>query len=507
MCSVVGVVSTTHVNQLIFDALTVLQHRGQDAAGMLTDEAGTFHLQKSNGLVRDAIRSRHMLTLRGNMGIGHTRYPTAGSSSEAEAQPFYVNSPYGIGLAHNGNLTNAEALKAELCAKGFRHINTTSDSEVLLNVFADALQRLREPVLQPEHIFAAVKETYQRCEGAYAVVSLIAGVGLVAFRDAYGIRPLVYGRRPSPSDASVYEYMVASETVALKILGFEYVADVAPGECLFITKAGAVHRQRCAQKTQLSPCLFEFVYLARADSYIDGISVYKVRLNMGKALAQKIQREWPDHDIDVVIPVPDTGLTAAYALATELEVKFRAGLVKSPYIPRTFIMPGQELRRRSVRQKLNTIDLEFQGKNVLLVDDSIVRGTTSGEIVKLAHEAGAAKVYFASAAPPVRFPNVYGIDMPSPRELIAHNNQIEEVCAFIGADKLIYLDLDALVRVAQEGNPSIERFEDSVFTGQYLAGQVDEVYLARLDQQRNDAAKHQHSANERTCVALKNSQS
>lgn len=482
MCGIVGIVENQPVNQDIFDALTSLQHRGQDAAGIATvDENNRVHLQKDKGLVRDVIRTRHMFRLQGHVGIGHVRYPTAGSYQTAEAQPFYVNSPYGITLAHNGNLTNTQNLAEELRFQDLRHLNTHSDSEILLNVFANALQSLGKVTLTPDDVFNAVSEVNQRVRGAYAVVAMIAGVGIVAFRDPHGIRPLIYGQRQS---AVGTEYMVASESVALDVLGFEIIADVAPGEAIFITDDGRLHQRICAEKTQYSPCLFEFVYLSRPDSIIDKISVYKVRLRLGEMLAQKIQQQWSDKQIDVVMPIPDTSRTAAAVLARRCGLKFREGFVKNRYIGRTFIMPGQALRRKSVRQKLNTIPLEFQDKNVLLIDDSIVRGTTAKEIIQMAHDAGAKNVYFASAAPQVRYPNVYGIDMPAARDLIAHDRSDEEICALLGADGLLFQDLQVLVEACLEGNPDIKRFEDSVFSGDYLTDDITDDYLLSLEVKR-----------------------
>lgn len=486
MCGIVGTVAHSPVNQDIFDALTALQHRGQDAAGIATCENNKVTLRKGNGLVRDVIRTRHMYQLKGRMGIGHVRYPTAGSDSDLEAQPFYVNSPYGILLAHNGNLTNSESLREELNNTDLRHLNTNSDSEILLNVFAHELQRLAHVEINTNAIFAAVKAVHKRCRGAYAVVTLIAAYGIVAFRDPYGIRPLVYGARKTQHGT---DYMVASENAALDILGYQTLGDLEPGEAIIITHDGQLIRQQCADKVQHSPCLFEYVYLARPDSIIDNISVYKVRLRLGEHLADKILQDHPNHDIDVVMPIPDTSRTAAATLARRLKRKFREGFVKNRYIGRTFIMPGQHLRKKSVRQKLNTIPLEFKGKNVLLVDDSIVRGTTSKEIIQMARDAGAKKVYFASAAPAVRFPNVYGIDMPVAQELIAHNKTTEEVAQEIGADWLIYQDLDVLIDVAQEGNPNIKRFEDCVFSGNYVTGDIDATYLKHIESQRSDAKR------------------
>ena len=490
MCGIVGIVGRSHVNQAIYDGLTILQHRGQDAAGIVTCDGDRLFLRKDNGMVRDVFRSRHMRRLVGNMGIGHVRYPTAGSSSSAEAQPFYVNSPYGITLAHNGNLTNTEQLAEDIFKADLRHINTNSDSEVLLNVFAHELQTLGKLTPQPDDIFEAVARVHRRVEGAYAVIAMITGYGILAFRDPHGIRPVCYGRRDTPQGP---EYMIASESVALSGLGFHLERDLAPGEAIYITAEGEVHTRQCADNPVLQPCIFEHVYLARPDSIIDGISVYKARLRMGEKLAEKILREWPDHDIDVVIPIPDTSRTAALQMANMLEVKYREGFIKNRYIGRTFIMPGQQLRKKSVRQKLNAIELEFQGKNVLLVDDSIVRGTTCNEIIQMAREAGANKVYFASAAPPVIYPNVYGIDMPAANELIAHGRSVDEISKLIGADKLIFQDLEDLVETCREGNPAIKRFDCSVFDGQYVAGKIDGEYLQRLENSRNDNAKHKRN--------------
>ncbi|MFP5383851.1 MAG: amidophosphoribosyltransferase [Gammaproteobacteria bacterium] len=487
MCGIVGIVGRSSVNQTLYDALTLLQHRGQDAAGIVTSDAGRLHLRKDNGMVRDVFRTRHMQRLAGNIGIGHVRYPTAGSSSSAEAQPFYVNSPYGITLAHNGNLTNADALAHEVYESDLRHINTNSDSEVLLNVFAHELQQLGKFSPNPDDIFAAVGAVYRRCKGAYAVVAMITGHGILAFRDPDGIRPLCYGERMTEIGP---EYMVASESVALSANGFTLIRDVAPGEAIYIDQRGTMYTKQCAERPRLVPCIFEHVYLARPDSIIDGISVYKARMRMGEKLADKIRREWPDHGIDVVIPIPDTSRTAALELANTLNVKYREGFIKNRYIGRTFIMPGQSQRKKSVRQKLNAIELEFAGKNVLLVDDSIVRGTTCKQIIQMAREAGARKVYFASAAPPVRYPNVYGIDMPVAAELIAHNNRTtEEICRLIGADRLVFQDLADLVEACREGNPDVDGFECSVFNGEYITGDVDGAYLQGLERQRNDVAK------------------
>lgn len=486
MCGIVGIVGKNPVNQALYDALTVLQHRGQDAAGIMTCDDGRFFLRKDNGLVRDVFRQRHMERLVGTMGIGHARYPTAGCSSSAEAQPFYTNSPYGIGLSHNGNLINADELRDLIFREDLRHLNTNSDSEIILNVFAHALQRRGKVKVSEDDVFAAVAEVHERCRGGYAVIAMIVGYGLVAFRDPNGIRPLVFGRRET---AAGEECMLASESVALDVLGFDLVRDVAPGEAVIVDTDARVYTRQCAQAPRYAPCIFEYVYLARPDSIIDDISVYKARLRMGEKLAEKITREWPDHDIDVVIPIPDTSRTSALQMANMLGVKFREGFIKNRYIGRTFIMPGQHMRKRSVRQKLNAIDLEFGGKNVMLVDDSIVRGTTSQQIIQMAREAGAAKVYFASAAPPVRYPNVYGIDMPAATELVAHDRTEDEVCQVIGADRLIYQDLGDLTEAVRRGNPAIERFDDSCFSGNYVTGDVTPEYLARLERERNDAAK------------------
>jgi len=486
MCGIIGIVGKGDVNQAIYDGLTVLQHRGQDAAGIMTCDDGRAYLRKDNGLVRDVFHTRHMRDLRGATGIGHVRYPTAGCSSSAEAQPFYVNSPFGIALAHNGNLTNADELKRDLFMEDRRHINTESDSEVLLNVFAHELQAQGKLRLTENDIFNAVAGVHRRCRGAYAAVVLIIGYGIVAFRDPHGIRPVVFGKRDTPKGA---EYMVASESVAMDLLGFQLVRDVAPGEALYVTVDGVLHTRQCAEHPVYTPCIFEYVYLARPDSIIDGVSVYKARLRMGEKLAEKILHDWSDHDIDVVIPIPDTSRTAALQLANVLGVKYREGFIKNRYIGRTFIMPGQTQRKKSVRQKLNAIDLEFRDKNVLLVDDSIVRGTTSQQIIQMARDAGARKVYFASASPPVRHPNVYGIDMPVASELVAYGRSDEEVRREIGADKLIYQDVKDLIKTVHQGNRKLQGFEDSVFTGKYITGDVRPEYLSELERLRNDSAK------------------
>jgi len=501
MCGIIGIVAHSPVNQSIYDGLTVLQHRGQDAAGIITCDNERLHLRKSNGLVRDVFHTRHMVRLHGNMGIGHVRYPTAGCESSAEAQPFYVNSPYGISLAHNGNLTNANKLKQELFQEDLRQINTDSDSEVLLNVFAHELQQHAKLRLEVDDLFKAVEGVHRRCRGAYAAVTMITGYGVVAFRDPYGIRPLGYGKRET---AEGTDYMAASESVAMDVLGYELIGDVAPGEAVFITIDGRIHKHRCASHAALSPCIFEYVYLARPDSIMDNISVYKARLRMGDKLAAKIQRVWPDHDIDVVIPIPDTSRTSALQLANNLGVKYREGFIKNRYIGRTFIMPGQKQRKKSVRQKLNAIELEFRDKNVLLVDDSIVRGTTSSQIIELAREAGARRVYFASAAPPVRYPNVYGIDMPNPDELIAYGRSDEEVCKAIGADWLLYQDLEDLIEAVGKRNTDIRQFDTSVFTGEYITGDIGIDYLDSLQNARSDAAKETRRSSDNEGIDLHN---
>ncbi len=489
MCGIVGIVGATPVNQELYDALTVLQHRGQDAAGILTCDGSRVYLRKDNGLVRDVFHTRHMLQLMGNMGIGHVRYPTAGCDSRAEAQPFYVNSPFGLALGHNGNLTNTRELGEALFREDLRHINTNSDSEILLNVFAHELHasvgesRLRAT---PEDIFNAVAGVYRRCRGAYAVVVLIVGYGILAFRDPYGIRPLVFGRREE-HDGSV-SHMFASESVALDVLGYEVVRDVSPGEAVLFGVDGRVHHRVCATDTKLAPCLFEYVYLARPDSIMDDVAVYKTRMRMGEKLGRRLKQDWPDNDIDVVIPVPDTSRTSALQMAWELGLKYREGFIKNRYIGRTFIMPGQAERRKSVRQKLNAIDLEFRGKNVLLVDDSIVRGTTSQQIIQMARDAGAKKVYFASAAPPVRFPNVYGIDMPTTAELVGSGRDTAQICAKIGADRVFYQELGDLEDAVREGNPRIDGFDASCFSGHYITGDVSSEYLERIEAVRGGAA-------------------
>ncbi|HEX7381644.1 MAG TPA: amidophosphoribosyltransferase [Nevskiaceae bacterium] len=490
MCGIVGIVAKSAVNRDLYDALTMLQHRGQDAAGMMTCEGGRLHLRKGLGLVRDVFnKDEHMIAQRGDFGIAHVRYPTAGVTTMAETQPLYTNTPYGIALVHNGNLTNTVELRQALFEQDRRHINTESDTDVLLNVFAHELMKSPSARLTPDDVFDALGRVHHRVRGAYACVALIANYGIVGFRDPFGIRPVVYGRRLSSKGL---EYMIASESVALDALGFEIIGDIEPGEAVLVTQDGRLYKRQCATHPIHSPCIFEYVYLARPDSVMDGIYVYKARLRMGAALAAKIQREWPDHDIDVVIPIPDTSRVAGSELANQLGVKYREGFIKNRYIGRTFIMPGQANRRRSVRQKLNAIDLEFSGKNVLLVDDSIVRGTTSREIIEMARDAGARKVYFASAAPPVRYPNVYGIDMPSASELIAHGRSEEELRALLGADRLIYQDLDDLIEAVRHKHSCIERFDTSVFTGEYITQDVDRAYLDQLELFRSDAAQAAH---------------
>lgn len=486
MCGIVGIMGKSPVNQAIYDGLTVLQHRGQDAAGIVTIDGSTFRLRKANGLVKDVFHTRHMSRLTGNIGVGHVRYPTAGSSSSSEAQPFYVNSPYGISLAHNGNLTNAEELQEKLFTVARRHINTSSDSEILLNMLAHELQQTDSLKLSANEIFSAVGRVHRQVRGAYAVIAMIIGHGIVAFRDPNGIRPLAFGKRETEQGT---EYMFASESVALDAVDFEFIRDVAPGEAIYVDESGELSSSQCALHPTLTPCLFEYVYFSRPDSNLDQISVYGARVNMGKHLGGKISREWTDLDIDVVIPIPETSCDIALEIANELDLPYRQGFVKNRYIGRTFIMPGQTQRRKSVRRKLNAIGAEFKGKNVLLVDDSIVRGTTSEQIIDMAREAGAKKVYFASAAPEIRFPNVYGIDMPSANELIAHGRDVEDICEMIGADGLIFQDLEDLIKSVNELNPEIARFETSVFDGHYITQDIDQSYLEKLDSKRNDLAK------------------
>lgn len=501
MCGIVGIVGKTPVGQLLYDGLMVLQHRGQDAAGIVTISNDTFRMRKANGLVKDVFYTRHMMRLQGNIGIGHIRYPTAGTSSSSEAQPFYANSPFGITLAHNGNLTNAEELKVWLNSEARRHVNTNSDSELLLNIFAHELQLTSNLDLSPADIFTAVSNVHQRVRGAYAAVALIIGHGLIAFRDPHGIRPLVFGKR---NLGDRIEYMVASESVALDACGFEFVRDVAPGEAIYFSEDGQLHSQQCAKKPTYNPCIFEYVYFARPDSTIDKISVYASRIEMGKKLGKKIASQWDDLDIDVVIPIPETSCDTALEIAQQLNIPYRQGFVKNRYIGRTFIMPGQEQRKKSVRQKLNAIKTEFTGKNVLLVDDSIVRGTTSGQIIDMARAAGAKKVYFASAAPEVRFPNVYGIDMPSANELVAHGRELDDICDLIGADKLIFQSLEDLVSAVSSANPEIKTFDTSVFNGQYVTNDIDQAYLDKLDAMRNNDSKENSDKNADSIIDMYN---
>jgi amidophosphoribosyltransferase len=483
MCGIVGVISKAPVNQLIYDALLLLQHRGQDAAGIVTMQGTRCFMHKARGMVRDVFRTRNMRALPGQVGLGQVRYPTAGNAySEEEAQPFYVNAPFGIVLVHNGNLTNASALKQELFAVDRRHINTDSDTEVLINVLAHELETAaRDLPLSPDEVFKAVAAVHRRIRGSYAVIALIAGYGLLAFRDPYGIRPLCLGEGEGEMGREV---MLASETVAIEGTGHKAMRDVMPGEAIFVDLEGRVHARQCADRPQRHPCMFEYVYLARPDSVIDGVSVYQARLNLGETLAQRLINAMPPSDIDVVIPIPESSRPSAMQLAQKIGKPYREGFVKNRYVGRTFIMPGQAVRKKSVRQKLNAIGVEFRGRNVLLVDDSIVRGTTSKEIVQMAREAGARRVYMASAAPPVRFPNVYGIDMPTREELVAHGRTIEEIRQFIGADALIYQDVDAMKRVVKALNPALDGFEASCFDGQYITGDISREDFDTLEHQR-----------------------
>jgi len=496
MCGIVGIAGTEPVSVRIYDALTVLQHRGQDAAGIATSDGRRLNVRKNNGLVRDVFRPRHMRELTGELGLGHVRYPTAGSSDAQEAQPFCLSSPHGIALAHNGNLINTEDLRQELIDEGIEFA-THSDSEVLLNILANALP---SDVTHPndDDIFAAVREVNAQCKGGYAVVAMLPNVGLIGFRDPNGIRPIVFGKRSTPNGD---EYMLASESVALDVAGFELVRDIDAGEAVIFRSNLEPASAICSDKAEHHPCIFEYVYLARPDSIIDGISVYKSRLRMGDKLAQQVKDDWPDHDIDVVIPVPDTSRSAAIQMAHHLGVKYREGFIKNRYIGRTFIMPGQQLRQKSVRKKLNAIELEFRDKNVLLVDDSIVRGTTCSQIIQMARDAGAKKVYFASAAPAVRYPNVYGIDMPAASELIAHKRTTEEVQVAIGADRLFYQHLEDLLNSAREGNPERINFDDSVFSGNYVTGDVNQTYLDKLEAARNDQAKKENEPGHEIALA------
>lgn len=486
MCGIVGIVGATPVNQSIYDALTVLQHRGQDAAGIVTIAGDNFKQRKANGLVKDVFATKHMQRLKGNVGIGHVRYPTAGSASAAEAQPFYVNSPWGLALAHNGNLTNATELK-EMLKDSRRHINTTSDSEVLLNILASELDRFHSNRLIADDIFFAIREVHKKVNGAYAVAALIIGHGMIAFRDPDGIRPLVLGSRQTEDNQT--EYIVASESVGLDTIGFTFLRDVEPGEAIYITEDRQMFSKQCADKTTLSPCIFEYVYLARPDSTLNGISVYEARLEMGRTLAAKIKREWADINIDAIIPIPETSNDIALQMSIDMGIPYRQGFVKNRYIGRTFIMPGQAKRRKSVRRKLNPIAAEFKGKSVLLVDDSIVRGTTSEQIVEMVRETGAEKVYFASAAPQVCHPNVYGIDMPTADELIAYNKTVEEINDCIGSDKLIFQDIDDLKAGIKKQNPNVDDFECSVFDGKYITKGVDAAYFEYLASLRSEDAK------------------
>ena len=493
MCGVVGVVSQTEVSPVIYDALTILQHRGQDAAGIATSTDNRFFIRKQLGLVRDVMRSQHIPNLRGHIGIGHVRYPTAGSEDRELAQPMYVNSPFGISIAHNGNLTNADELRETLVHKDLRHLNTDSDSEILLNVFAHELQK--QGVIEPgaKEIFAAVRALHKRVRGAYSVVIMINGLGIVGFRDPFGIRPLIIGSKDN--DLIGKDYMIASESNVLDSLGYEIIDDIHAGSAVFISSNGRLETESCINNPIPTPCIFEYVYLARPDAKIDQISVHKSRLRMGEYLAKKIILEKPDHDIDVVIPIPDSSTTSALQLATTLGIKYREGFVKNRYIGRTFIMPFQQKREKSVKQKLNPIDLEFRDKVVLLVDDSIVRGTTSRQIIEMARASGARKVYFASAAPPIRFQNVYGIDMAATTELVAHQRTEKEIEAFIKADWLIYQNLEDLVSSAQVGNEEIKQFECSIFTGKYVTDDIDDKYLENLEELRSDKSKSSRQVN------------
>lgn len=480
MCGIVGVVGASPVNQLIYDALLLLQHRGQDAAGIVTQQERKFFMHKAKGMVRDVFRTRNMRALPGNCGLGQVRYPTAGNAySEEEAQPFYVNAPFGVVLVHNGNLTNAHALKAELFSTDHRHINTDSDSEVLLNVFAHELEKSTRGVpLQPDDVFTAVKNVHRRVRGSYAVIAMIAGHGVLAFRDPFGIRPLSVGKSKDGT------WMVASESVTLEGTGHVFDRHVAPGEAIFIDLQGNLHSKQCADDPKLFPCIFEFVYLARPDSVMDGISVYQARLNLGETLAKRVISTLPPNEIDVIIPIPESSRPSATQLAHLLGIPYREGFVKNRYVGRTFIMPGQGVRKKSVRQKLNVIASEFKGRNVMLVDDSIVRGTTSREIVQMARDAGAKKVYLASAAPPVRYPNVYGIDMPTSSELVAHNRTVDEIRDIIGCDALIYQDVDGMKKAIGSLNPKLDGFDASCFDGVYVTGDIDAAGIARLNESR-----------------------
>ena len=503
MCGILGILladEDAHVNQMLFDGLTVLQHRGQDAAGIVTSERGRLHLRKDNGLVKDVFQTHHMIDLRGNVGLGHVRYPTAGSSSCAEAQPLYTNFPHGICVAHNGNLTNAEEL-AEHCRKNLgRHINTDSDSEVLLNIFADSLIKRESKEGKDcdmvETIFSAVETVMGLCKGGYAGMYLINGVALVGFRDPHGIRPIVMGSRKSQqasNGAGLSDYVFASESVAIDTLGFELDRDLEPSEAIIITMDGKVHTRKCLPQEQVkhAPCIFEYVYFARPDSIMDGISVYESRLKMGEKLAYQIIERYPNHDIDVVIPIPDTSRTSAVQAAYALGRPYREGFIKNRYIARTFIMPGQETRKKSVRLKLNTIKSEFAGRNVLLVDDSVVRGTTATEIIQMARDAGANKVYLTSAAPPIRYPNIYGIDIPTRKELIAYERNEDEIAKKLGCDWIVYQRLNDLEDAVREsGECADQAYESSCFSGKYVTGEdINDSYFSKLHDLRNDDAK------------------
>jgi amidophosphoribosyltransferase len=501
MCGIVGAISKSPVNQLLYDALLLLQHRGQDAAGIVTMQGTKCFMHKAHGMVRDVFRTRNMRALPGNVGLGQVRYPTAGNAwSEEEAQPFYVNAPFGIVLVHNGNLTNTSALKSELFRIDRRHINTDSDTEVLINILAHEVEvAARDLPLTPQAVFAAVAAVHKRLKGSYAVIALIAGHGLLAFRDPFGIRPLAIGELRTDDGV---EYMVASESVAIEGTGRHVHRDVAPGEAIFIDVDGRLHTQQCAEHPSLHPCMFEFVYLARPDSVLDGISVYQARLNLGETLAQRVISTMPPSEIDVVIPIPESSRPSAMQLAQKLGKPYREGFVKNRYVGRTFIMPGQAVRKKSVRQKLNAIGVEFKGRNVLLVDDSIVRGTTSKEIVQMAREAGANKVFMASAAPPVRYPNVYGIDMPTREELIAADRSVEQIRDYIGADALIYQDVDAMKRVVAALNPKLDGFEASCFDGHYVTGDISAEEFAAMESQRRQQADEDEGAAQHSRLAL-----
>ena len=500
MCGIVGVVSTTPVNQLIYDALLLLQHRGQDAAGIVTQQERKFFMHKAKGMVKDVFRTRNMRALPGTIGLGQVRYPTAGNAeSEEEAQPFYVNAPFGIVMVHNGNLTNAKQLREELASTDHRHTNTESDSEVLLNVLAHELGRCTSGVpLTTQDVFKAVRAGHKRIKGSYAVIALIAGYGLLAFRDPYGIRPLCLGKGADGT------WVLASESVALEGTLHTLERDVAPGEAVFITTDGQVHSEQCAENSVLNPCVFEYVYLARPDSTMDGISVYQARLNMGETLSKRVISTVPPAEIDAIIPIPESSRPSAMQLAQLLGIPYREGFVKNRYVGRTFIMPGQGARKKSVRQKLNAIGSEFKGRNVLLVDDSIVRGTTSKEIVQMARDAGANKVYLASAAPPVRHPNVYGIDMPTRTELVAHGRTVEEIRQVIGCDALIYQDVDAMKQAVGKINPAVKGFEASCFDGIYVTGDISEAEVAALNEGRNAGAQEESQDTSR--LSLPNAQ-